>query len=454
MVKIVAIIRPLVLCFLILFSVGCNSSRDNLQKFTKLYTSCDYSGCIEFAKSKEIVRDKPSGDDLLWRLHDASIQRIVSNFTQSNLEFDAAEEMIKYYDLEFKGADVVATTAINDNALPYRGTSYDAIMVNVYKGINFMSLGKNDLARVEFNRALDRQRRAKERYNEQIAKRREELEKDKSLPTEAKKNANNSAIRKEIEEKYSNVFEFEAYPDFVNPFATYMAALFSLLDGDNSKAVDLFKETYGMAPDNKYLAKDLEIADTGLANSSNVWVIFENGLAPIKEEIRIDLPLVLGNNDIYYAGIALPMLKIRSKAFEHLNIRCNNEVFATETVSDMNRVVKTEFDREFDGILVRSIISATTKAIVQHELGRQSTIAAAVASIYTLATTTADVRVWTTLPSDFQIARVPMPKNKHLSIILANREVDVNIGDCKNAIVYIKMPTSSCEPIINVIKRD
>ncbi len=452
MFKTVNITHSLVLGFLVLFCVGCNASKDDLEKFTKLYTSCDYSGCIEFVKTKEVAREKPNGNDLLWRLHDGSMQRIVSNFTQSNLEFDAAESMIKYYDLKFKGADIIATTAVNDNVLPYRGTSYDAIMVNVYKGVNFMSLGKNELARVEFNRALDRQRRAKEKYNKEIAERKEDLEKDKSLSPEAKKNASNDEIRKKIESQYSNIFEFEAYPDFVNPFATYMAALFFALDGDDSKAIDLFKETYGMAPNNQYVAKDLEIADAGLAGFNNVWVIFENGLAPIKEEIRIDLPLVLGNNDIYYAGIALPMLKIRSKAFEYLSVKCDDKIFNTQIVSDMNRVAKTEFDKEFDGILIHAIIAATTKALVQRELGRQSTFAAAMASIYTLATTAADVRVWTTLPSDFQVARVPMPKSRHISIILVNQSIDVTIGDCKNAIVYIKIPTSSCKPIINVIK--
>ena len=50
-------------------------------------------------------------------------------------------------------------------------------MVNVYKGLNFMSLGDFANARVEFNRALIRQDMAKDYFAAQIAAAKEELEK-------------------------------------------------------------------------------------------------------------------------------------------------------------------------------------------------------------------------------------------------------------------------------------
>ena len=68
-----------------------------------------------------------------------------------------------------------------------------------------------------------------------------------------------------------------------------------------------------MVPDNDYIKKDLLLADdvaTGKAKLENqCWVIFENGLGPVKEEVRLDLPLILATNRVYYTGIALPRLR-------------------------------------------------------------------------------------------------------------------------------------------------
>jgi hypothetical protein len=119
-----------------------------------------------------------------------------------------------------------------------------------------------DLARVEFNRALDRQRRAKEKFNEEIRKLQAELEKDQENDLEkdqenglendqeknsfSKSNVENPETQELLAQKYPNLYNFEAYPDFVNPFATYLAGVFFNLVRDHAKAVDLLKESYGM----------------------------------------------------------------------------------------------------------------------------------------------------------------------------------------------------------------
>ena len=71
-----------------------------------------------------------------------------------------------------------ASVVVSDNIVPYLGEEYDGIMINTYKALNFMALGDNDLARVEFNRALDRQRRAKEKFAKEIAKIKDEMDKE------------------------------------------------------------------------------------------------------------------------------------------------------------------------------------------------------------------------------------------------------------------------------------
>ena len=82
--------------------------------------------------------------------------------------------------------------------------------------------------------------------------------------------------------------------------------------------------------------------------------------------------------------------------------------------------MQTEFSKDYKGILTRAIISATSKAVAQYALESQNSSAGSLAStltaVYSFATTAADVRIWTTLPKNFQIARFKMPQNGKLKI--------------------------------------
>ena len=124
-----------------------------------------------------------------------------------------------------------------------------------------------------------------------------------------------------------------------------------------------------MVPDNDYIAKDLLLTDDVIAGKAKlenmVWVIFENGLGPVKEEVRIDLPLFLATSRVYYAGIALPRLRPRDVAYPCLIVETDAGTYQTKQVADMERVIQTEFQKDFRGILTRAIASAVLKAVAQ-----------------------------------------------------------------------------------------
>lgn len=155
---------------------------------------------------------------------------------------------------------------------------------------------------------LDRQRRARENFAREIAKVKNELEQEQSKKdSRVKQNVENPEVQELITGRYPGLYEFQAYPDFVNPFTTYIAGVYFNLIGDHSKAVTFLKESYGMVSDNKYIAEDLAVTEQILDGQGElkdvVWVIFENGMGPIKEEFRIDIPLFLATDKVKYVGI-------------------------------------------------------------------------------------------------------------------------------------------------------
>ncbi len=438
---------------------GCNPAMSDLGVFNRQFEVGDFNQAGKFAESK-IKKDKnPSGDDLLWTLQFAASERAELNHSKSVAYFDKAEEMMNYFASNSEVLDTVGSTLINDNAIPYKGQQYDGIMVNTYKALDFLAEKKPDMARVEFNRALDRQTRAKEHFNEEIRKLEAKLDKNKEKTnTDAKAMADDPKTTAIVNTKYPDLSEFKPYPDFVNPFTTYLAGIYFLLIGENDRAADLLKETAGMVPDNDYIKNDLVLADDAASGKAKLenqcWVIFENGLGPVKGEFRVDLPLVLVSSKVYYAGIALPKLTPRKVAYPYLTIKTDASEYQTRQVADIERVIETEFKKDFKGILIRAIASAAVKAAAQAAArdNDQYGIMTAAIAVYSVATTAADVRIWSALPKDFQVARCAIPGNRLLQVFAGGYTAfDVHIPPCKNAIVYIKIINAGATPVCEVL---
>jgi hypothetical protein len=369
--------------------------------------------------------------------------------------------MLNFFDYQTEAADSTAAIAVSENIVPYLGEEYDGIMVNTYKALNFMALGENDQARVEFNRALDRQRRAKENFAEEITKLQKDLDKTQEKEgTQVKENVDNPEINKLLTERYPGLYEFEAYPDFINPFTTYIAGVFFNLVGDHSKAVTFLKESYGMVSDNEYVAQDLAVTEKVLDGQAELkdtlWVVFENGMGPIKEEFEINIPLFIETDHVKHFGIALPRLLFREQAYPFLSIKAGDNNYKTLIVGDMDRVVHTEFSKDFKGILTRAIMSATAKVAAQYALSNQndstSEILSLLSTVYSYVTTAADVRIWTSLPKNFQIARLPIPPDRLITIEPPDGEpLPVEIPACKNALVYVRIPHKQTKQVIDLM---
>jgi hypothetical protein len=444
---------------------GCNPAKSDLAVFNCQFEAADYNRAGLFAQKKIKNGKNPSGDDLLWTLQLASAERMQLNHGQAIASFDKAEEMFNYYAPQSEIVDAVGSTIVNDNVVPYKGAEYDGVMVNTYKALDFLAENNLDLARVEFNRALERQTRAKEHFAAEIRKLETQLDNQKKkTSSDARAMANDPNIMKIVNANYPNIDQFQPYPDFVNPAATYLAGLYFCLVGDYDKAGYLLKETSGMVPDNTFIAEDLVLNDDVIAGKvkleNMVWVVFENGLGPVKEEIRIDLPLFLASSRVYYTGIALPRLQPRSIAYSCLYIKTEAGTYQTKQVADMERVIQTEFQKEFGGILTRAIASAVIKAAAQYAVSNQNrnnnelagALATAMVGLYSYATTAADVRIWSALPKEFQVARCAIPADRKLQICPdGGVPFEVNIPSCKNAIVYVRIVRTGALPMYEVL---
>jgi len=466
-------IKSLFFIVTIAFSFSGCAPKEAMVAGDTLVANGSYKAAAE-VYSKEIdTNDRTQRNNLLWQLNSGLAYRFDGNNSASIAAFDESEWLIKHYQEQLLGADVGQGTSsilVNDTTRPYFGTQYDGVMANTYKAIDYMAMGNAEGARVEFNRAIDRQRRAKAFYAKMIEKNREAIDNEaKSDNNGVNTDDSMPAAEEALQEKYPSLYAFEAYPDFINPMVSYMAGIFAMSEGDYKKAEGLLKEAYGMNQNNSYIADDLAYVDRRLdGNPANgeafVWVIIEDGLAPVKTEWRMDIPVWLFSNNLNYVSLALPRIHARSSAYSAYSIAVGDRVSKSSQLSDMDRVVMTEFKQEYPAILRRAIFSATTKAIIQYETQRQArnndgkaglafALASIAATVYTIASTQADTRTWTTLPKRFDLIRLQRPESGKIvlktSTGLALPEIELPLT--QHTLVYVKMATAGAKPSISVI---
>jgi hypothetical protein len=443
---------------------GCARGKLAVPKFNEFYQSGSYAEAQ--AMCAKAVNEKKPQKTLLWNLQLGAVERCLSNREKSNELFDQCEQAFKYFDQESLIADAAqgaSSILINDSMLPYEGEEYDRIMVNTYKGLNFASLGDFQNARVEFNRALQRQTEAKTRYAKQIEKVKTEIAEKEQEENQKQGSANNVSIEqtmdsnelsKALESRYSNLDNFAPYPDFVNPFTTYMAGLFFYLDEDREKAATILKESYGMDKKSRLILKDFAAADSGKRPQNLLWIIFENGLCPMRDEVRIDLPVFVATNEVLYTGAALPILKERPAASEYLVVETGREKRHTVTICDLDRVVLTEFKLDFKMILMREVARVGFKTFAQYQARKEMGAAAGLTfAVFQALTTAADIRCWSALPKNFQATRVRIPQDRKVKVTpVGMNPFEVEIPPCSNAILYVKTPKSGVPPMYDVIK--
>lgn len=450
--------------------------------------------------------------------------RALVELDSSNQSFERVEQAIREQQEESTAGNVarqIAAVLTSDNALPYQIQEYDSVMVNTYKALNLLQQGETDKARVEFKRVEERQRMAAERFKEQIAKAKEEEENQKQLeeakqanPEEA--NAENAPaeeeggikakIKRMIAEKYNEaksivmgslqdetnkgkLAEYEkefsadtwgAQEAFINPFASYMHGIFLYAFGedksDAESAVHYFEKACRLEPDPaknpaaKALALATDEADGKLKKSdknNTVFIVFENGLAPYRDEymIPIIIPLNLKLNidqKFIDASVVLPKLVARNEAFPYLSV-CDNgaELSKTAVVCNMDAVVASEYRERMPAIVLRGVLRSGIQGVLQvlitNELVKQGIPAfvasAAVSAVFNVAKS-ADTRIWTSLPKNFQVAVVERPESGYLQLMAPGATEPLGtakIPEGGPAIVFVHTPAADVPATVSVV---
>ncbi len=392
--------------------------------------------------------------------------------------FDAAEARVNKYEEEAKvkvGSELGAALTNLAN-LPYRGRSYDKVMMNTYKALNYMALGDKDKARVELNRSLQRQRDAVADNEKRIAEAQETAEKAArgEIKDESGKSAAYDTRRATSDLRTGPALQaaldaslapMKPYGDYVNPFAVFLDGLFFTAAGETGddweRGRKSFERVAAIVPDNNFLREDLNAAANaaeGKKLEGVTYVIFETGSAPKRTETRIDIPTFVVTSRLAYVGAAFPKLQFVGDYFGNLSISADGQQVATATVASMDSVVANDFKNEWPTIVTKTMITAATKAIIAAAVQKQvedqaggmwGMLAGAVMGGINAATTVADTRTWSSLPKEFQYARLATPASRELTLGAGPHQQTVKLVDGSVNIVYVKSVSTSSPLLVS-----
>ena len=483
--------------FLLIFITGCSSIIDSRkQKTTAMqeFTLGDFKQAAQSFDSKADSRDG-TGDELMWRLEQGVLNFYAGDYKTSLKAFDKAEQLINDFDERAKinlraGAAEAGSALTNLNALPYKGFNYDRVLLNTYKALDYFALSDPSSACVELRRAYEQQKAASKRFDSELKEINEQIE------TTNKENKDNKGSNLDfndllkndkIQKSYNRILSKSnnKYGNFINPFVSYMLAIGYLSENDYNNAYVSFKNLYLMEPGNKLIERDLvtSAVRTGndippklskikpynySLNDKIVFVIFATGLAPALKQVKVQFPFPY----VGYTGFAYPELEYFPNYIKKAEIKnSTGDKYFTTVVSNMDSIISQEYSKLLPVLITRIAVSTLSKELASiaaieaaKYAGRQAGLpefnnalggnlagvgGMALTSMYKYSFNTADTRCWETLPKEYQVTHLPMPKNGILFISNPesklsdeNKEIKLNTNK-KITIVYIRAPSKN-----------
>ncbi len=452
---------------------GCGGIADieRSGRFLDPYSQGDYrAAAVMLGGENGLDYDE---DNLLTSLQAGAALRAAGSFEASQTALDRAESKLLWKadriddagelleaGLKIVGSDLIST---------YRGNIYDGVLVNTYKAMNALNLGDEERARVELNRADQRQENA---VHQLAAKVKAIGEDDENEAAERQEHSQAidrtyAAATKgdsEIGRRLAAVRALGEYRDLRNPFTDWLHGAFRLATGEAGRASDLFRNAAALdGGSNRHVLEDFRLAEAAAGaggGGRRVWIVHEDGLGPRLQEFRFDLP-VLASSGFVYAGIAVPEFLAGTPAVGPLTVEAGGRAYRSEPLLNVDRYAATEFRAGYDAIIGKAVASAVVKVFAQiaakqaadkmenRFLGALLQIGTAAAAI---ATTRADTRMWQALPQSIGVASLPWPRDGRVRISAGpgGEIADLRLPPADFALITVKTVSSGAPAVVQV----
>ena len=349
--------------------LGCATSPE-LDELVQLHRAGAQDAALELLQD-EHVRSELSGrrDGLLWRLEAGKILQDAGRHEESEEEFRAADRRLREFDEEpvIRIGGELGSLITNPAARAYRGTEYDRILLECYRVWNQLMLGDLSEALVHTRRAYVRQAEAVERNAKRIQAEQGAAD---SHGVEIAEMVQGTRFEDAVAPSLTRVDPI--YAEWVNPYASYLAAVLQWIDGDYANCEVDLRKLKAMLPANQGVSELLAELESGalarVPGMTRVFVIHEAGDAPSRDSESV----VLQTLRFGLTPIVLPVLTYERRQPGGLDITTESGALLTrtETIADIEAIVAHDYETRLAGVVLRALLSviakeAATEALVK-----------------------------------------------------------------------------------------
>ena len=375
--------------------------------------------------------DANDRDSVVRALDAGSTLLMAGRAAESAAAFDAADAKVRPFldeEAEVTVSGNLGAVAVNQTVMTYKATPVERTLLNTFGAVARMVQGDVQEARVQLNRANDWQRDAKDRYAKVMKRRQDKVSKE---AREKGIDVDTASRDGQLASLTQGLDDAQATAAFQSPFTSYLRATFlmgtSREPGDVGNARSELRATWEMTGGSmrSVVERDIEQIDRGRIEPTT-WVFVMTGLAPHREEIRIDVPIPFG--EVNYVSAAFPKLAYAEWNETDYVVLAAGATHPAALLMDVEQSVKAEFKEQLPAIITEELVSSAVKAAATYgasniSRGRDSrgndwaNLAIRVGGIiYQAATTAADLRSWRALPRRILVARVATPPDGVLTL--------------------------------------
>jgi len=422
--------RLLLLLLTSLFLSSCATYYQQNEAFNKSFASGDMQMANKHLDANK--RLQANRNRVLYLVNKGTLAWMQQDYTLANTYFNEADLFIEDQRKNL-GSKALAIVS-NPSVKPYKPEDFENVLINYYKAIGYLQLGKNQEALVECRRVNEKLYALNDKY-----------------PRNHKNRYSDDAFAHNLmgmiydaSKDYNNAFI--AYRNAYNIYKSNYSENFGTVSPEQLKK-DILRtaKRIGFEQEYNFYSKEFGMSyENNSKDEGEIIFIWMNGLGPIKDEWSINFAanrgaggiLTLANNEegvsfpfntnnfsskenaafnnLDFVRIAFPKYKERIPLFNQAIIEVDGlGQYNLEKAEDVNAIafkcLKDRMVRELANSILRL---ATKKALEEYARSKDETLGTLL-SIANALTEKADTRNWQTLPHGIYYTRIKLKAGNH-----------------------------------------
>lgn len=389
----------------------------------------------------DVAGAMPSGsnDDVLHNMEAGTIQRIGSQYKNSNQSFQNAQQQINVWASSWRNttsgkmSTAAASLLLNDNVNDYQAKGFEKSLVATYSAMNQLDLNNLDNARVAIKQMYETEE-AIESFNQ--ATYNAERQKQKEIRTNGDKNEN--ALYQKINTEFN-------FPDlnspavlrlrnsYQNAFSHYLAGFVFQALGEPSLSRPGYLKAGQLQPRNALIQQSINNLDNNVmpaAKQTDLLIVQTVGHAPQIKSMQKTLffNYVSGSRGdrrscLKQITLFYPKLIIDKDNASRYQYTIDKKSYTPIPMTNVNLMAKRALKDEMPHIILRNVSAVIRDGVLQQMACSNNNGNLALqlgAGLVGVFLNRADERSWTTLPAFININRQKISYGKHMISVTVN----------------------------------